>query len=148
MLRGKLFAAQHQSKDAEIAFERAVQLDPGSAEVHAEYGAFRLRRREYDKAQKQLDASLQVDASNPRVLADAARAYLGINRIVEADKRVQEALAKDPSHPAVLVAWKVEPTVSTPLIVRISSPGEPKVPGGVSRAPPARPAPSVLPSPI
>ena len=104
MLRGKLFAAQHQSKDAEIAFERAVQLDPGSAEVHAEYGAFRLRRREYDKAQKQLDASLQVDASNPRVLADAARAYLGINRIVEADKRVQEALAKDPSHPAVLVA--------------------------------------------
>jgi tetratricopeptide (TPR) repeat protein len=103
MLRGKLFVAQHQSKDAEIAFERAVQLDPGSAEVHAEYGAFRLNRREYDKAQRQLESSLQADPSNARVLADVARAYLGITRLVDADKRIHDALTKDPNDPHVLL---------------------------------------------
>ena len=102
MLRGKLFFAQHQSKEAEVAFERAVQLDPGSAEVHAEYGLFRLHRREYDKAQKQLESSLQADPSNARVLADAARAYLGIRRLIEADKRIHDALKKDPNDAHVL----------------------------------------------
>ena len=103
-LRGKLLVAQHQSKEAEAAFERAVQLDPNSAEVHAAYGAFRLHRREWDKAQKQLEASIALDPGNARVLADAARAYVGINRILEADKRVQEALAKDANDPFVLCA--------------------------------------------
>src|SRR6266851_8704988 len=104
MLRGRLLVSQHHAKDAEVAFERAVQLDPNSAEVHAVYGSFRLQRREYDKAQKQLEAALVLDPANPRVLADLARAYLGTNRLLEADKRIQEALAKAPSDPMVLYA--------------------------------------------
>jgi predicted Zn finger-like uncharacterized protein len=104
MLRGKLLVAQHHGKDAEAAFERAVQLDPNSAEVHAAYGAFRLHRREYEKAQKQLDAALSIDPSNAHVLADSARAYLGINRVLEADKRIQDALAKAANDPWVLYA--------------------------------------------
>jgi predicted Zn finger-like uncharacterized protein len=104
MLRGRLLAAQHHAKDAEAAFERAGQLDPNSVEVHAAYGAFRLYRREYDKAQKQLEMALALDPANPRVLADAARAYLGTNRLLEADKRIQEALARSSGDPMVLYA--------------------------------------------
>ena len=104
MLRGKLLVAQHHGKEAEAAFERAVQLDPNSAEVHAAYGAFRLHRREYEKAQKQLDAALAIDRGDARVLAEAARAYLGTNRLLEADKRIQDALAKAASDPWVLYA--------------------------------------------
>ncbi len=104
MLRGKLLVAQHHGKEAEAAFERSVQLDPNSAEVHAAYGAFRLGRREYEKAQKQLDAALGIDPGNARVLADAARAYLGTNRLLEADKRIQDALAKAANDPWVLYA--------------------------------------------
>ena len=104
MLRGKLLVAQHQGKEAEAAFERAVQLDPNAAEVHAAYGAFRLYRREYEKAQKQLDAALAIDPANAHVLANAARAYLGTNRLLEADKRIQEALVKAANDPWVLYA--------------------------------------------
>jgi tetratricopeptide (TPR) repeat protein len=104
MLRGKLLVAQHHGKEAEAAFERAVQLDPNSAEVHAAYGAFRLHRREYDKAQKQLDAALAIDPGNARVLAEAARAYVGTNRLLEADKRIQDAVARAANDPWVLYA--------------------------------------------
>jgi predicted Zn finger-like uncharacterized protein len=102
MLRAKLLVAQHRGKEAETAFERAVSLDASSAELHAAYGAFRLQRREYEKAQKQLEAALHVDPTNARVLADLARAYLGINRLLEADKRLQEALVRDGNDPHVL----------------------------------------------
>jgi len=101
-LRGKLLVAQHHGKEAEAAFERAVQLDPNSGEAHAAYGAFRLHRREYDKAQKQLEAALNLEPANARVLADLARAYLSSNRLLEADKRIQEAVARDANDPRVL----------------------------------------------
>ncbi|MFL5311909.1 MAG: tetratricopeptide repeat protein [Myxococcales bacterium] len=101
-LRGKLLIAQHHGKEAEAAFERAVQLDPNSGEAHAAYGAFRLHRREYEKAQKQLESAVGLDPGNARVLADLARAYLGTNRLLEADKRVQEAVARDANDPQVL----------------------------------------------
>ena len=101
-LRGKLLVAQHHGKEAEAAFERAVQLDPNSGEAHAAYGGFRLHRREYDKAQKQLEAALTLEPANARTLADLARAYLGTNRLLEADKRIQEAVARDANDPRVL----------------------------------------------
>ena len=102
ILRGKLLVAQHHGKEAEAAFERAVQLDPNSGDAHAAYGAFRLYRRESEKAQKQLEAALVLDPGNARAFADLARAYLGTNRLLEADKRIQEAVARDANDPQVL----------------------------------------------
>jgi|GEM_PF-1645246 len=95
MLRGKLFALKHQGKEAELAFDRAATLDPASAEVREASGNFRLARREYEKAAKQFDGALAAGSTAPGVLAGAARAYLGVNRLLEADKRINEAVAKD-----------------------------------------------------
>lgn len=97
-LRGRLLASQHDAKGAEDAFERAVVLDPGSGSIHAAFGAFRLRQRDYEKAARQYDAALASGASSAQVLAEAARALLGTNRWVEADKRAAEAVMKEPKN--------------------------------------------------
>jgi predicted Zn finger-like uncharacterized protein len=102
MLRGRLLASQHDSKQAEIAFERAVTLDPGSIDIRAAYGSFRLQRREYEKAARQFDAALRTPDVPAAVLGDAARTFLRVNRWVEADKRAAEAVAKDPANPSLL----------------------------------------------
>ncbi|HXN56267.1 MAG TPA: tetratricopeptide repeat protein [Myxococcales bacterium] len=94
-LRGRLLTDRHDAKGAEAAFDRAVVLDPGSMAIHAAYGAFRLRQRDYDKAARQYDAALTSVDVPAAVLSEAARAFLGANRWVEADKRAAEAVAKD-----------------------------------------------------
>jgi tetratricopeptide (TPR) repeat protein len=94
-LRGKLLADQHDAKGAEAAFERAVVLDPRSMDIHASYGAFRLKQRDYDKAARQYDAALATGDVPAEVLGEAASAFLGANRWIEADKRAAEAVVKD-----------------------------------------------------
>ena len=95
MLRGRLLAVNHQNKDAEAAYERAVALDPASAEIREAYGDFRNSRREWEKAAKQFDAAINAGNATPTALAGAARAYLGTNRLLDADKRINDAVAKD-----------------------------------------------------
>ena len=103
---------QHQGKEAEAQFERATNLDANSAEIHAAYGLFRLKRREYDKAAKQLDMALALDAKNPESLGNAARAYLGDNRFLDADRRTREALEKDPNNAHLIyLSGKVAETI-------------------------------------
>jgi tetratricopeptide (TPR) repeat protein len=95
MLRARLLSARHDAKGAEAAFDRAAVLDPTSLEVHAAYGAFRLKQRDYEKAAKQFDTALANADVPAAVLGNAALAYLGVNRWVEADKHAGEAVAKD-----------------------------------------------------
>lgn len=95
MLRGRLMAVNHLNKEAEAAYERAVALDPASAEIREAYGEFRNSRREWEKATKQFDAAIASGNSTSAGLAGAARAYLGTNRLLDADKRINEAVAKD-----------------------------------------------------
>ena len=107
MLKGKIAAASHQPKEAEAAFERAVTLDAGSAEIREAYGNFYLSRREWEKASRQFDASIGAGNATGAVLAGAARAYLGTNRLLEADKRINEAVAKDPNPHVTFVQGRV-----------------------------------------
>jgi predicted Zn finger-like uncharacterized protein len=95
MLRGRLMAVNHRNKEAEAAYDHAVELDPASAEIREAYGEFRNSRREWEKAAKQFDAALASGNATPAGLAGAARAYLGTNRLLDADKRINEAVSKD-----------------------------------------------------
>lgn len=97
MLRGRLAAASHDNKAAEAAYERAVALDPNASALHEAYGEFRLARREWDKATKQFEAAIAGSAPSAAAYAGAARAYLGLNRLLEADKDINLAAAKDPN---------------------------------------------------
>jgi len=102
MLKGKLAAASHEPKAAEAAYERAVAMDPASAELRESYGEFRLSRREWDKAARQFDSAITSGTASAVAYAGAALAYLGTNRLLEADKRINEAVLKDPTNPHYL----------------------------------------------
>lgn len=102
LVRARVLAQGHDAKGAEAAFDRAVALDPASVEVRAAYGAFRLKRREFDKATRQYEAALALPGVPASAIGQAALAYLGANRWVEADKRASEAGARDPSDPHLL----------------------------------------------
>ena len=95
MLRGRLAAVAHDNKAAEAAYERAVALDPNSALIHERYGDFRLSRREWEKASRQYEAAIASGTPSAAAYAGAARAYLGLNRLLEADKDINLAVAKD-----------------------------------------------------
>ena len=105
MLRGKLAAATHDNKAAEAAFERAVALDPNSPRIHEAYGDFRLSRREWEKAARQFEAAIVAGGGSSAAHAGAARAYLGLNRLLEADKEINQAVAKDASD-ASYIYWQ------------------------------------------
>jgi len=108
LLRALLADQQHNGKEAEAQFERAAKLDSNAPQTFAAYGAFRLKRREFDKAAKQFDLALALDAKNPETLGNSARAYLRSNRYLDADKRIREALDKDPNNSRLIyVAGKV-----------------------------------------
>jgi tetratricopeptide (TPR) repeat protein len=98
MLRGRLFAASHDAKAAEIAFDRAVALDPNAAAIRESYGDFRLSRREWDKAARQFEASIAAGNPSAAAYAGAAQAYLAQNRLLEADKEINLAVAKEPNN--------------------------------------------------
>ena len=98
MLRGRLAAAAHDNKSAEAAYERAVALDPNSASIHEKYGEFRLTRREWEKASRQFEAAIAGGTPSAGAYAGAARAYLGLNRLLEADRDINQAVAKDGSN--------------------------------------------------
>lgn len=49
---------------AQSAYERAVQVDPRSAELRAELASFHLRRSQPDEAEKAARAALEIDEGN------------------------------------------------------------------------------------
>jgi Tfp pilus assembly protein PilF len=97
MLRGQLAASAHDRRSAEAAYERAVSLDPNSGKVHEAYGEFRLQRLEWDRAARQFEAAIQ-NGGSPFAYAGAARAYLGLNKLLEADNAIEKAVAKEPGN--------------------------------------------------
>jgi len=94
MLRGQLAANAHDRRSAEAAYERAVSLDPNAASIHLAYGDFRLQRLEWERAARQFEAAIK-NGGGAAAYAGAARAYLGLNRLLEADKAINEAVAKE-----------------------------------------------------
>jgi tetratricopeptide (TPR) repeat protein len=95
MLKGTLAASAPDVKAAEAAFDRAVALDPNSMKIREAYGAFRLARREWEKASKQFESALAGGTGSAAAYAGAARSYLGLNRLLEADKQINLAVSKD-----------------------------------------------------
>ena len=94
MLRGQLAASGHDRRSAEAAYERAVSLDPNSPVIRVAYGEFRLQRLEWDRAARQFEAAIQ-NGGNAAAYAGAARAYLGLNKLLEADNAVNVAVSRD-----------------------------------------------------
>ena len=86
---------------AQAHFERALALDPGSAEVQATYSSFALGIGQLDKAIEAGLKAVQLDPVAPRPHIYLATAYYGARRYNEALAVSRRAERLDPNYPGV-----------------------------------------------
>ncbi|MDF1879422.1 tetratricopeptide repeat protein [Sulfurimonas sp. SAG-AH-194-C20] len=75
----------HQYKDSEVAFKKAIELDPNYAEAYANLGALYAKFKEYDKAIKLYQQCIKIKPSY-------AGAYTNLGNALNKTKRHEEAV--------------------------------------------------------
>jgi tetratricopeptide (TPR) repeat protein len=93
---GVVYAGSRRAGDAEAEFDEAIKRDPESAANLGAYGAFRLKRREFDKA-IELYKKAVAKEPGPAWVDGYARALLGAGRYVDATSQIRDAQSKDPN---------------------------------------------------
>jgi Tfp pilus assembly protein PilF len=96
---GKRYAGQGLILEGEREFQAALQVDPDSAEAHAQLALVREREGETSDARVQAEASIK---SKPNVIGYLvlARLDMGSNMNSEAAANVSKALQVEPQNPA------------------------------------------------
>ena len=89
------------SRRPEAQFERALALDPGSAEVQGLYSNFALGIGQTEKAIEAGSKAVQLDPIAPRPHVALATAYYGARRYDEAIAVARRAERLDPNYPTV-----------------------------------------------
>ncbi|WP_279062300.1 tetratricopeptide repeat protein [Bilophila wadsworthia] len=69
---GMAYLSCNQPRNAAQAFERAVSISPGSAALHANAGTALYADNDYKSAERQFDAALRIDPTNPEALVGKA----------------------------------------------------------------------------
>ena len=86
---------------AQAQFERALALDPGSAEIQGIYSQFALGIGQTEKAIEAGSKAVQLDPIAPRPHVALATAYYGARRYDEAIAVARRAERLDPNYPTV-----------------------------------------------
>lgn len=87
---GMAYLSCNQPRNAAQAFERAVSISPGSAALHANAGTALYADNDYKSAERQFDAALRIDPTNPEALV--GKAGILIQR-KESEKALRAAFA-------------------------------------------------------
>src|ERR1039457_4670438 len=74
---GERALAAHHYGEAEKAYEKLAQLDPGSAEVHAKLGMIYFQERKFEKAATALREALRLRTTNSALRLSASSQALG-----------------------------------------------------------------------
>src|SRR5688572_397795 len=86
---------------AQAQFERALALDPGSAEIQGIYSQFALGTGQTEKAIEAGSKAVQLDPIAPRPHVALSTAYYGARRYDEAIAVARRAERLDPNYPTV-----------------------------------------------
>jgi non-specific serine/threonine protein kinase len=78
---------------AEAALQRAIELNPGSSEVHREYGLLLARLTDqYQKSQEEFDKALIINPLSPSIYAGIAETQLLLGQYVQASQTIRNAI--------------------------------------------------------
>ena len=77
---GMAYLSCNQPRNAAQAFERAVSISPGSAALHANAGTALYADNDYKSAERQFDAALRIDPTNPEAPRACQRSRPGTQR--------------------------------------------------------------------
>jgi len=82
--QGQRALAQGKYAEAEVAFEKLRELEPGVAEVHANLGAIYFQERKFDSAVSALRQALKLKPALPKTSALLAMSLSELGRYTEA----------------------------------------------------------------
>ncbi len=95
---GNIQSERNAIREAEAAFRKAIELDPGSAVAHANLAIFYLDTGRLEAAKKEIDAVFAADPAFDIGLLARGRYYLQTGEI---DKAIEDLLAGSVANPAV-----------------------------------------------
>lgn len=90
--------AENNIKAAQIAFEKAIELNPEMATGHARLAGLWLTNQENKKAIKAYQKAINADPTNPALFVAIGIAYLHEGSYSMAQAMVNQALEIDPNH--------------------------------------------------
>jgi tetratricopeptide (TPR) repeat protein len=99
--RGRVLARLGRLDEAAAALDRSIALE-NSSWARTERGQIHLARRDWDRAQADLDAALRVDPQDVEALSARGWVHLGRGNHGGAEVDFAAALALDPSHAGAL----------------------------------------------
>lgn len=87
---------RYDATGARREYERALALDPNSAQAHHWFATFLLTQRQYQASLQQFDLALALDPTSRAIRADRAFALNGVGRKAEALAGLRTLEAQDP----------------------------------------------------
>lgn len=87
---------RYDATGARREYERALALDPNSAQAHHWFATFLLTQRQYGDSLQQFDQALALDPTGQAIRADRAFALNGVGRKAEALEGLRTLEAQDP----------------------------------------------------
>jgi tetratricopeptide (TPR) repeat protein len=106
-LQGRLLAQANRAREAEAAFDRALELDPALPGALSGKGLLRANAGDWNAALPLLEAAAEADPEDSRHAYRVAKVLLATGRTPEAEKRLREILLRDPGNAAACndLAW-------------------------------------------
>ncbi|MEO8128217.1 MAG: tetratricopeptide repeat protein [Bryobacteraceae bacterium] len=83
---------------AELAYAKAIKMEPGAADLHASLGDVWFGSGDFRKAAAEYTAATRLDPANPDYHNKAGRNLLRLDQTAAAEAEFRNALAADPHH--------------------------------------------------
>ena len=90
--------AMHDTKGAEDALRKGIDIDPKQAKIRAELGQLKLTEGDMDSAQKWLQSALDLQPQLVDARGNLAMIYARKGDLATADKLLRQALEDDPQY--------------------------------------------------
>ena len=100
---GKVYYEQDKKSLAELAFAKALSLNPNLIEPAMYLSFIQIQNRAWEQAKQTLEKALTLEPTNASLLNSMGIVYRGLGEIDQAEKMYQDSYQYNPSNPEPLL---------------------------------------------